>query len=51
MAYGHAKMARSVVARVLSDKIREGYMDEEEAIALAHKMLRSNPMILFKLSG
>jgi glucuronate isomerase len=49
MAYGHARMARNVVARVLSEKISEGYMDEDEAVSLARKMLRSNPIALFKL--
>jgi predicted TIM-barrel fold metal-dependent hydrolase len=49
MAYAHAKMARRVVARVLSEKIYEGYMEEEEAVSLARKMLRNNPISLFKL--
>lgn len=49
MAYGHARMARRVVARVLSEKVSEGYMDEAEAISLAHKMLRSNATAIFKL--
>ena len=50
MAYGHARMARQVVARVLSEKVAEGYMNEDEAIALAGKILRDNPANLFKLS-
>ena len=50
MAYGHALMARQVVARVLSEKVAEGYMNEDEAIALAGKILRDNPANLFKLS-
>jgi len=49
MAYGHACMARQVVARVLSEKVAEGYLDEDEAIGLARKMLRDNPAALFKL--
>ena len=49
MAYGHARMARQVVARVLSEKVAEGYMAEDEAIALAGKILRDNPAALFQL--
>lgn len=49
MAYGHARMARRVVSRVLSEKVSEGYMTEDEAIALAGKILRDNPAALFKL--
>jgi len=49
MAYAHSRMARDVVARVLSEKVDEGYMGEEEAIALGRKMLRDNPAALFKL--
>lgn len=49
MAYGHAVMARQVVARVLSEKVDEGYLGEDEAIALARRMLRDNPASLYKL--
>ena len=47
MAYGHSRMARQVVARVLSEKVSEGYMTEDEAAALARKILRDNPAALF----
>ena len=50
IAYGHAIMARQAVARVLSEKIEEGYMGEDEAIFLAGRMLRDNPAALFNLS-
>ena len=50
MAYGHARMARQVVARVLSEKVDEGYLSEDEAIRLARRMLRDNPASLYKLS-
>ncbi|MDP7415282.1 MAG: amidohydrolase family protein [Dehalococcoidales bacterium] len=50
MAYGHARMARQVVARVLSEKVTEGYLNENEATALARKILRDNPADLFRLS-
>jgi hypothetical protein len=49
IAYAHAKMARQVVARVLSEKVAEDYMTEDEAVALAQRMLRDNPAVLFKL--
>ena len=49
MAYGHARMARDVVARVLSEKVDEGYLAEDEAIRLAGKVLRDNPAALFGL--
>ena len=50
IAYGHSRMARQVVARVLSEKVSEGYMREDEAVVLARRMLRDNPAALFKLS-
>ncbi len=47
IAYGHSRMARQVVARVLSEKVSEGYMKEDEAVILARRMLRDNPAALF----
>jgi hypothetical protein len=35
---------------VLSEKISEGYLSEDEAVHLARKMLRDNPKSLYKLS-
>jgi len=49
IAYAHARMARGVVARVLAEKVEEGYMGEAEALQLAVKMLRENPARLFGL--
>jgi hypothetical protein len=49
MAYAHAKMARRIVSQVLSEKVADGYMMEEEAISLAKKMFRDNPANLFNL--
>jgi len=49
MAYGHARMARQVVSRVLSEKVAEGYLSENEAVALARRMLRDNPASFYKL--
>jgi predicted TIM-barrel fold metal-dependent hydrolase len=47
MAYGHSRMARQAVTRVLSEKVSEGYMKEDEAVILARRMLRDNPAALF----
>ena len=49
IAFGHAVMARQQVARVLSEKVEEGYMGEEEAVLLARKILKDNPARLFNL--
>jgi predicted TIM-barrel fold metal-dependent hydrolase len=49
MAYAHSRMARQVVARVLSEKVDDGYLNEDEAIGLAGKVLRDNPTELFKI--
>jgi hypothetical protein len=49
MAYGHLRMARDVGSRVLSEKVEEGYMGEDEAVALGRRMLRDNPAALYKL--
>ena len=49
MAYGHSRMARQVVARVLSEKVSEGYMKEDEAVILVRRILRDNPAALFRL--
>ena len=50
MAYGHSRMARQVVTRVLSEKVSAEYMKEDEAIVLARAILRDNPAALFKLT-
>lgn len=48
-AYGHSVMARRVVSRVLTEKVEDGYLAEEEAAALARRILRENAAALFKL--
>jgi uncharacterized protein len=48
-SYGHSRMARQVVSRVLVEKVEEGWLTEEEAAGLARKILRENPAALFKL--
>lgn len=49
MAYGHSRMARQVVTRVLSEKVAEGYFKEDEALVLARRILRDNAIALFNL--
>jgi predicted TIM-barrel fold metal-dependent hydrolase len=48
-AYGHSVMARRVVARVLAEKVEDGWLDEAEAMRLAHMLLRENPAALYRL--
>ncbi len=49
-AYGHCRMARDVVSRALTEKVEDGYMTEDEAVALGRNMLRNNPSRLYRLS-
>jgi predicted TIM-barrel fold metal-dependent hydrolase len=48
-AYGHSVMARRTVSRVLVEQIEAGALDEEEAAALARRILRDNPAELYRL--
>ncbi len=47
-AYGHAKMARSNISRVLRSKVDEGTFSEEEAKRLAQMLLRENALRVFR---
>ena len=47
--YAHAVLARSNVAQVLAEKVEAGYLTEDEAVALAHKLLRENAVQFFRL--
>jgi len=49
-SYAHSRMAREAVARVLTEKVEDGYFEEEEALTLARKMLRDNPADLLGLT-
>jgi len=40
--YGHSVIARENIARVLIEKVEEGYFTEEQAVRLAQKLLRDN---------
>jgi len=48
-AYAHSVMARDSVARVLAEKVDEGYLDLDEAGELAYNILRNNAARLFDL--
>ena len=48
-AYAHSRMARDNVADVLAEKVADGYLREDEAIALAHGLLRDNALTFFRL--
>ena len=47
--YDHARMARENVARVLTEKVETGYLTEDEAVTLAHQLLRNNAVQFFNL--
>lgn len=49
--YGHLVMAREDIAKVLSGRIEEGLMREEEAVAVAKKWFYGNPKGLYGLKG
>ncbi|MBN1918243.1 MAG: amidohydrolase family protein [Verrucomicrobia bacterium] len=48
--YGHAAIARENVARVLTKRVLWGYIDEDEAISLAVRLLRTNAAEMFKIA-
>ncbi|MFH1070945.1 MAG: amidohydrolase family protein [Candidatus Glassbacteria bacterium] len=48
-SYGHAKLCRRTVSRVLADKVIAGYWSEQEAVDYAKKILRENPIKVFGL--
>jgi predicted TIM-barrel fold metal-dependent hydrolase len=47
--YAHSRMARDDVAEVLAEKVELGYLTEDEAIAMARKLLRDNAVQFFRL--
>jgi uncharacterized protein len=48
-AYGHSRLARQVVARVLAEKVADGDCTEQEAVTFGRMILRENAKELFKL--
>jgi|GEM_PF-34927 len=49
--YAHSVIARQVVAKVLIEKVRTGYMLGDEAISVANRILRDNALEVFKQQG
>jgi len=47
--YAHAEMARESICHVLVEKVQAGYLEEDEAVGLAEKLLRSNAMRFYNL--
>ena len=47
--YGHLLFAKQIIANVLTEKVKDGYFSEEEAIKFAEMMLHDNAVNLFKL--
>lgn len=46
--YGSTRMARDVVAEVLSQKVEEGYLSMAEAVELGKRIFRDNALALFR---
>ena len=42
--YGHLRIARDNITRVLSELVDEGYFKVEEAVAIARRILRENAL-------
>ena len=49
--YGHLLMAREDIAAVLSGRVEEGLMSEEQAVAVARQWFYDNPKALYGLKG
>lgn len=47
--YAHSLIARAIVSKVLSEKVRDAYLTEAEAIDIARRLLRDNAIELFKI--
>jgi hypothetical protein len=47
--YAHQKLARRIVAEVLEEKVREGALDEDEAIEFAKAVFRNNLIDFYQL--
>ena len=47
--YGHLKMARGVVARVLAKRIELGEMDFAQALGVARLWFHDNPARIYRL--
>jgi len=48
MTYGSLAIVKNVVANVLAEKVGAGLLRDEEAVQIAHKVFRQNPLTLFQ---
>ncbi len=48
-AWIHAELARQNLAWVLAEKVMDGYLEEDQALAWAEKVLRRNAILLYQL--
>ena len=48
--YGHMLFAKEIIGNVLVEKVRDGYISEDEAVKLATMMLHDNAVELFGLN-
>lgn len=48
-AYGASVLARESVTQALTNEVKSGYLTEDEAIAIAKKILRENAIIIYNL--
>ncbi len=49
--YGHLRLARENVSKVLSEKVGEGIFCEDKAAEIARALFHENPLRIFKLQG
>jgi uncharacterized protein len=47
--YGELLIAKQVIAKVLTDKVRDGYLSEQEALTIAQMLLHDNAMKFYHL--
>ncbi|MEI6143474.1 MAG: amidohydrolase family protein [Mariniphaga sp.] len=48
-AYGASILARETVSAALNDKVKTGYLTEDEAISIAKKVLRENALSIYNI--
>lgn len=49
-AYGQSVIARYIVTETIAEKVAEGYLEEDEGIRIARRMLRDNAIEFYNLS-
>lgn len=47
--YGHLLFAKQIIVKVLTDKVKDGYFSEKEAIKVASMILHDNAVSLYQL--